>query len=76
VANGNGLFFASDIGIPSGGRYTTGDVGALTPVPLPPSLTLLAGALGLLALTLRRAPRPRPACASDRAPPGAAPAAR
>ena len=58
VQNGKSLYFASDIGIPSGGgNYTTGDVGALnaTPVPLPPSLVLLSGALlGSVSLTRRR----------------------
>lgn len=48
VQNGKSLYFASDIGIPSGGgNYATGDVGAptATPVPLSPSLVLLSSAL-------------------------------
>jgi len=58
IANNKGLFFASDIGIPvGGGNYNTGDVGALTAVPLPSSLVLIGGVLALLALAFRR-PRP------------------
>jgi hypothetical protein len=57
IQNKKNLYFATDIGIPSGGgNYVTGDVGASsrTVVPLPDPALLLASALGLLGLLLTR----------------------
>lgn len=61
-----GFTFATDVGIPNGsGGYMTGDVGAINPVPLPPSLLLLASALVALGLML---------CPGGRRPDGRTPA--
>jgi hypothetical protein len=59
IRNGNSLYFGTDIGAPNGTGYNTGDVGAPSAVPLPPSLPLLAGALAVLLMISRRAPGAR-----------------
>jgi hypothetical protein len=52
-----GFTFASDIGIPNGsGGFMTGDVGATTPLPLPPSIILLGSAVLAGAALMRRHP--------------------
>jgi hypothetical protein len=58
VESSKGFTFATDVGIPNGsGQFITGDVGAINPVPLPPSLWLLGSALAALGLMLRPGPR-------------------
>ena len=62
IANATPLYFGTDVGIPNGTNSpNTGDVGAPTVVPLPPSLTLLGSALAALGLLWRRRERVLPA---------------
>jgi len=62
VKNANGFYFASDIGIPTGGgNYVTGDVAApnASAVPLPPAAVLFcSGLLACFALMRRGMGRP------------------
>jgi hypothetical protein len=62
VQNKKSLYFAADIGIPTGGgNYTTGDVGAppAAPIPLPPPALLLGSALLAACALARRRPAVR-----------------
>jgi hypothetical protein len=57
VTNANGLYFASDVGVPNGsGGFFTGDVGAtaVSTVPEPATFSLIAVGLGTLGLIWRR----------------------
>ena len=57
VRNNNNFLFASDIGIPRGSSYTTGDVVTsknLTPIPLPAAIWAFIGGLGGLGAFARR----------------------
>ncbi len=54
IENGYPLYFASDIGVPNGSGYNTGDVGATSPVPLPATAWLLGSGLMVLAGTVRK----------------------
>lgn len=56
VQNGKSLFFATDIGVlnATGGGFSTGDVGAVRPVPLPAAAWLLVSGLACLTLFARK----------------------
>jgi hypothetical protein len=55
MQNATGLYFASDLGVPAGSGFNTGDVGAttITPVPLPAALLFLSSGLAVLGLRRR-----------------------